>query len=1564
MTIRTVVKYSVYLANIIIRFLLNKIFFHSKKTFIFSILFIGYLTYYLFRDRALSPYKKLTPDIIPLQSSTTNQHPISGRKKKSHIAKENDTKDTESHPQINSISSYLEKFLRGIKIFGYLEKPVFNSLIKNIKTQKLSDGELLIIDDSSGFIILIEGTLQLYHRAMTTTATTTPTTRSPSSSAISLNSSQSDVESSVLNSSHSDRPFDSDSDWDSDVDIHSDSMEDEEVDSTFENEDFIYLKNNLGKYQLLNIVKNGSPVSSLVNILNLFTDSSSSTTATTANSSPSVSPTTSNINIESERMNLNDKNITSNVSTNNRKSSTPLSNVYSFDHKNSDDFQFLYPQPSNVIARAATDCTIAIIPSQAFKNLTSNYPKSSSHIIQMILTKLFKVTFQISNYYLGLTDEIIKMESLLNNNCKYLLPNEIKKNILEKNHSKNQFNKKNYSRLPSNISVDDSNLNLRPKMQTDLFNGEINESDLFINGNQDEDLFNSNQTVEDNFFNDKLQNSNLSVDAIQDLTNYNDDAEDENTNLSLASAILSFLGVNEHNFKPKQHKYNNNINNNNSSSIETFSNTNLLLNHIRSRKLSQSSSRSNSFSINNSNTNHNYHHNSTSNTNLKILPSDFAIKKSKKKSDKKFSNSTTNSTSNSNSTHYNINKKKKKIYKEIIPEHLTFESAKIELAKNIEVTFFKKGTTIVEQDTNGKGLFYIIDGKIDVTVIKNRNDHSQFGTDDNYTHVLKKNSKSSRSNQKKSRDSILFTVETGGIAGFLSSLIGYKSFVNLKAKTDVYVAFLSNKSLETICDKYVSIYLRIANTLTGLLSPRLLRIDHALEWVHLSPNEVLFEQNDPSKGIYVLLNGRLREFRQQNNKNIQSIKNKPTDDQKVTLVQELSQGESFGEVEVLTSIKRISSIVAIRESELARIPKSLFEFLAVEQPSVMFRITRTVAKKIMTSFNINTNNTYFNTMNGAGTINDNLTKFINGNGFKYDYNLMIPPTKFSSPLHSHGHILSSSSNNFKTITILPITNGIPIDLFAMNLVNAFKQVGRSTIALNQRSALTNLGKHAFDGLGKLKQSGFFTELEENYEIVVYIADAPPSSSWTTTCITQGDCVLLVADADQDTEIGETERLFLKYKNTSRTELILLHSERSVEPGSTIKWLKYRNWVHSHHHIQLEKWNWKNQHQDINSNGNFALTIMDRLIQTEFSKKTQENISKLVPDSFKNKVENFSSKFIKRKQRYYTSVNPNKNDFLRLARILSGQAIGLVLGGGGARGFSHLGIIQALEEKGIPIDLVGGTSMGSFVGGLYARDYDIVPIYGRMKKFAGRLSSIWRTLSDLTLPLTSYTTGHEFNRGIWKAFGDTRIEDFWLQYYCNSTNITESVQEIHSMGYAWRYIRASMTIAGLLPPLEENGLMLLDGGYVDNLPVDEMKARGCTKIFAVDVGSVDERLPVKYGDSLNGFWVLWNRWNPFSKGVTIPTLAEIQVRLAYVASVNALEKSKNTDGVVYVRPPIENYATLEFGKFDEIYKVGVEYGRNFLKELEENGEMPYVAGTMAVNSEFNEPQFKLHRRNSI
>jgi lysophospholipid hydrolase len=139
-------------------------------------------------------------------------------------------------------------------------------------------------------------------------------------------------------------------------------------------------------------------------------------------------------------------------------------------------------------------------------------------------------------------------------------------------------------------------------------------------------------------------------------------------------------------------------------------------------------------------------------------------------------------------------------------------------------------------------------------------------------------------------------------------------------------------------------------------------------------------------------------------------------------------------------------------------------------------------------------------------------------------------------------------------------------------------------------------------------------------------------------------------------------------------------------------------------------------------------------------------------------------------------------------------------------------------------------------------------------------------------------------------------------------------------------------------------MLLDGGYIDNLTVAHMKSLGADVIFAVDVGSLDDDTPQAFGDSLSGFWATFNRWNPFSAFPNPPTLSEIQSRLAYVSSIDALERAKTTPGCRYMRPPIDPYGTLDFAKFEEIYEVGYRYGKEYLTGLKEQGVLPITEET--------------------
>ena len=150
--------------------------------------------------------------------------------------------------------------------------------------------------------------------------------------------------------------------------------------------------------------------------------------------------------------------------------------------------------------------------------------------------------------------------------------------------------------------------------------------------------------------------------------------------------------------------------------------------------------------------------------------------------------------------------------------------------------------------------------------------------------------------------------------------------------------------------------------------------------------------------------------------------------------------------------------------------------------------------------------------------------------------------------------LSRSNSNLKTVAVLPVTRNVPVDAFARKLHAALESVGAPTSYLNQASVSNHLGRHAFTRMGKLKAAGWLAEQEQKYHTVLYVADSPVNSSWTQTCIRQADCVMVVGMGD-DPSVGEYERLLLSLKTTARKELVLLHPDRSVAPGSTREWLK-------------------------------------------------------------------------------------------------------------------------------------------------------------------------------------------------------------------------------------------------------------------------------------------------------------------------------------------------------------------------------------------------------------------------
>lgn len=145
----------------------------------------------------------------------------------------------------------------------------------------------------------------------------------------------------------------------------------------------------------------------------------------------------------------------------------------------------------------------------------------------------------------------------------------------------------------------------------------------------------------------------------------------------------------------------------------------------------------------------------------------------------------------------------------------------------------------------------------------------------------------------------------------------------------------------------------------------------------------------------------------------------------------------------------------------------------------------------------------------------------------------------------------------------------------------------------------------------------------------------------------------------------------------------------------------------------------------------------------------------------------------------------------------------------------------------------------------------------------------------------------------------------------------------------------MSLQGYLPPISEGGALLLDGGYVNLVPADVMSEQmGARKVIAVDVSKEEIHKYYEYGCNLSGFWLLWNSLNPFVKTVRVPSMGELSQKLIWVSAVKHLSKMKDCADL-FLSPPVENYGTLEYEKFDEIFMKGYDYAtprvQAFLKE---------------------------------
>lgn len=275
---------------------------------------------------------------------------------------------------------------------------------------------------------------------------------------------------------------------------------------------------------------------------------------------------------------------------------------------------------------------------------------------------------------------------------------------------------------------------------------------------------------------------------------------------------------------------------------------------------------------------------------------------------------------------------------------------------------------------------------------------------------------------------------------------------------------------------------------------------------------------------------------------------------------------------------------------------------------------------------------------------------------------------------------------------------------------------------------------------------------------------------------------------------------------------------------------------------------------------------------------------------------------------------------RLARRLSGHAFGLVLSGGGARGYAHLGVYRALLELDIPVDFFGATSMGALLGAAFAQGkltYD--EMVEQSRQFASP-----RMLFDYTLPFTSVMTSKKVTRLCQRIYEDTRIEDLWVPFFCVSTNLSTAEPVVHEQGLLWRAVRASLAIPGVFTPVIEDGSVLVDGGVMDNFPAETMRAKvESDRVMGVHVSTHEEQKRTWNLDTyLSGWRVLYSRINPFAKPLRAPSLVGTILR---TLDVNSAYRSKReqvyTD--VLIHPDVKRFGFNEYEAFTEIAQVGYE-----------------------------------------
>jgi predicted acylesterase/phospholipase RssA/CRP-like cAMP-binding protein len=713
-----------------------------------------------------------------------------------------------------------------------------------------------------------------------------------------------------------------------------------------------------------------------------------------------------------------------------------------------------------------------------------------------------------------------------------------------------------------------------------------------------------------------------------------------------------------------------------------------------------------------------------------------------------------------------------------------YEALRKESPMDLEKIVINKGGPLFKQGDKADALYIVIKGLLQASVAQETGQHVE-----------------------------LSTMGPGELVGEIGLIVGGEHSAHVRAVEDTEVIKLPQATFEKVLGKYPDVInkiiaiirqrlrrsqlVAILPKLFGKLDDRMIKdIETHGEWISLKGDEFLFRKGDAGDDMYIVVNGRLRAVTEDESGNER-------------VLNELERSESIGEMALITGEARTASVYAIRDSELVKFSKPVFEQIVTKYPGVMKSISLILIDRLRKSEGI---------LSKIGTA----------------INVTLVPTHADVPLSDFAGRLAAALSHF----------GPTLHLSSLRLSNLL--------------GLRMIDKYSQDDLLSNRLAVWLDEQETNYRFIVYEADGS-SSAWTAQCLRQADQILIIAKAQSTPALGgiETELLHPnKRKTSARQTLVLIHPDGSQLPSGTVHWLAERH-VGAHLHL---RWN-------------------------------------------------------------------TNDDFGRLARMLSGCAVGLVLGGGGARGFAHIGVIRALKEAGVPIDLVGGTSMGSIISAEQALGWDHETMLSvNRENFIKE-----KPLRDYTLPLLSLIRGRKFDALAKKVFGEFYIEDLWIDYFSVSSNLTTSEMTILRKGPLWKAVRASSSLPGVFPPFLHGTNLLVDGAILNNLPGDVMRNLATGPIIVSDV-SPHKDLSFDRQEFPSPWKVLRRKLSPFKKSIKTPNIMDILMRTAEISSDYRATVAERTADL-YLRLPVEQYMLLEFKALEKAAESGYQYTKKKIKNIQ-------------------------------